>query len=73
MAVAARVNLVVPDDYDKVYRESPHLARLAPHGQVRVYSEPPRDEAALLENILAFLAGHPTNVVNPEVMSAKRG
>lgn len=42
---------VVPDDYDRAYAASPHLDRLRARGEVRVYSEPPESEAALLERL----------------------
>jgi phosphoglycerate dehydrogenase-like enzyme len=42
------LNFVVPDDYDKVYLGTPHLERLAPHGRVEVYTDPPRDEGELM-------------------------
>jgi len=41
----------VPDDFDHVYQNSPHLARLSTHGPVRVYSDPPGDEAALIDRL----------------------
>src|SRR3990172_1580435 len=44
---------VVPDDYDRVYVASPHLERLRAHGEVRVHTEPPRDEADLLARLVA--------------------
>jgi phosphoglycerate dehydrogenase-like enzyme len=43
--------IVVPDDYDGVYVASPHLERLRPRGEVRVHSEPPADEAALIARL----------------------
>jgi phosphoglycerate dehydrogenase-like enzyme len=46
---------VVPDDYDRAYLGSPHLERLRARGEVRLYTEPPRDEA----DLLARLAGAP--------------
>jgi D-3-phosphoglycerate dehydrogenase len=45
------MNFVVPDDYDKAYLGSPHLERLAPHGRVQVYTDPPRDENELIERL----------------------
>lgn len=38
---------VVPDDYDRAYAGSPHLDRLRARGEVRIYTEPPPDEAGL--------------------------
>ncbi len=45
------LNFVVPDDYDKAYLGSPHLERLAPHGRVEVYTDPPRDESELMDRL----------------------
>ncbi|MBI3029306.1 MAG: D-2-hydroxyacid dehydrogenase family protein [Candidatus Rokubacteria bacterium] len=45
------MNFVIPDDYDKAYLGSPHVERLIPHGKVRVYSDPPRDEGELVERL----------------------
>lgn len=42
---------VVPDDYDRFYAASPHLKRLRQRGEVRVYGEPPPDEAELLARL----------------------
>lgn len=42
---------VVPDDYDHAYVASPHLERLRARGEVRVHTEPPRDEADLLARL----------------------
>lgn len=53
------MNFVVPDDYDKAYLGSPHLERLAPHGKVQVYTDPPRDEGELIERL------RPAEVVIP--------
>lgn len=53
------LNFVVPDDYDKAYLGSPHLERLAPHGRVQVYTDPPLDEDELLDRL------RPAEVVIP--------
>lgn len=45
------MNFIIPDDYDRAYEESPHLARLEPHGEVRVYRDPPKDEATLIDRL----------------------
>jgi phosphoglycerate dehydrogenase-like enzyme len=45
------VNFVVPDDYDDVYVDSPHLKRLARHGDVRVHTDPPNGEGELIERL----------------------
>ncbi|HET7874753.1 MAG TPA: D-2-hydroxyacid dehydrogenase family protein [Methylomirabilota bacterium] len=42
---------VVPDDFDRAYVASPHLERLRTRAEVRVYTDPPRDEAELLERL----------------------
>lgn len=42
---------VVPDDHDRAYVASPHLDRLRGRGEVRVYTEAPRDEAELRERL----------------------
>jgi len=42
---------VVPDDYDRACGSSAHLDRLRGRGEVRVYAEPPRDEAELLSRL----------------------
>ena len=48
------MNFVIPDDYDQAYPGSPHVERLIPHGKVQA---------------LAFLAGRPVNVVNPDALT----
>ena len=53
------MNFVIPDDYDKAYVGSPHVERLLPHGKVRVYTDPPRDEGELIERL------RPAEVVIP--------
>ena len=72
------LNFVVPDDYDKAYLGSPHLERLAPHGRVQVYTDPPRDESELIDRLRPAeivipirertLADRPVNVVNHEAL-----
>jgi D-3-phosphoglycerate dehydrogenase len=42
---------LIPDDYDRAYVASPHLQRLGARGEVRVYTDPPRSEAELLERL----------------------
>lgn len=42
---------VVPDDYDRAYVASPHLDRLRARGEVRVYTDPARDEAELVARL----------------------
>lgn len=53
------MNFVIPDDYDKAYLGSPHVERLVPHGKVQVHTDPPRDEAELIERL------RPAEVVIP--------
>ncbi len=50
---------VVPDDFDRFYTASSHLERLRQRGEVRVYAEPPKDEAELLSRL------RPARVVIP--------
>jgi phosphoglycerate dehydrogenase-like enzyme len=42
---------IIPDDYDRAYVASPHLERLRARGDVRLYTEPPRDEEELLARL----------------------
>jgi D-3-phosphoglycerate dehydrogenase len=42
---------IIPDDYDGAYVASPHLERLRARGDVRLYTEPPRDEEELLARL----------------------
>jgi len=42
------MEIIVPDDYDRVYTDHPALARLSGRGTVRVFNDPPTSEDALI-------------------------
>ncbi len=42
------MEIIVPDDYDRVYTDHPALARLRDRGTVRIFNDPPSSEDALI-------------------------
>lgn len=45
------MEIIVPDDYDRVYTDHPAIARLRDRGSVKVFNDPPTSEDALITRL----------------------